>query len=71
MTLLQGVCYKVIESECLSTSFGIEPKSEANSNHPDSFSVAETTGLRQNSVSIFFDILSTDIGNLKIKLSHI
>lgn len=32
--------------------------------HPDSFSIAAATGFRLDSVSIFFETSSTDLGNL-------
>lgn len=48
----------------LSTSFGMEANSDDKSNHPASFSTVEATGLRLDSVSIFFETSSTDLGNL-------
>ena len=47
-----------------STSFGIEDNREDKSSHPDSFSTAAAIGLRLDSVSIFFETSSTDLGNL-------
>lgn len=46
------------------TSFGIEFNSDDNNNHPASFSLEATVTFLLNSVSIFLETSSTDLGNL-------